>query len=91
MTDYHTKASGSDNNIQTDSYIKNENADNIIAPPSTENSQKDHTSSYISTPTTSVNKKKIFILDDSMVKHIQGWDISSKLHKFMVVHFRQLK
>ena len=34
MTDYYTKASGSDNNIQTDSYINNENTDNIIAPPS---------------------------------------------------------
>ena len=41
MTDYYTKASGSDNNIQTDSYINNENTDNIIPPPSTENSQKD--------------------------------------------------
>ena len=33
MTDYHTKTTGSDNNIQTDSYINNENTDNIIAPP----------------------------------------------------------
>ena len=71
MTDYHTKATGSDSNIQTNSYINNENNDNIIAPPSTENSQKDHTSSHISTSTSSVNKKKIFVLGDSMVKHIQ--------------------
>ena len=70
MTDYHTKATGSDNNVQTDSYINNENTDNIISPPPTENSQKDHTSSHISTPTSSVNSKKIFIQGDSMVKHI---------------------
>ena len=75
MTYYHTKATGSDDNIQRDSYINNENTDNIIVPPPTENSQKDHTSSYISTPTSSVNKKKIFILGNIMVKHIQGWDI----------------
>ena len=75
MTYYHTKATGSDDNIQRDSYINNENTDNIIAPPPTENSPKDHTSSYISTPTSSVNKKKIFILGNIMVKHIQGWDI----------------
>ena len=48
MTDYHTKATDSHNNIQTDSYIVNENADNTIVPPS-ENSQKDHTSWHIST------------------------------------------
>ena len=40
MTDYYTKASGSDN-MQTDSYINNGSTDNIIPPPSTENSQKD--------------------------------------------------
>ena len=94
MTDYHTKAIGSDNNIQTDSYINNENTDNIIASPSTENSQEDHTSSYISKSTLSVNKKKIFILSDSMVKHIQGWDISSKLqnkHKAYVRSFLSAK
>ena len=71
MTDYHTKATGSDSNIQTNGYKNNENTDNIIAPPSTENSQKSHTSSHISTSTSSVNKKKIFVLGDSMVKHIQ--------------------
>ena len=49
--------------------------------PTTENSQKDHTSSHISTPTSSVNKKKIFILGDSMVKYMQGWDTSSKLQR----------
>ena len=26
-------------------------------------------------------RKKIFKLGDSMVKHIQGWDISSRLHR----------
>ena len=50
MTDYYTKASGSDNNIQMDSYIKNENTNNIIPPPSTENSQnkimRHHTFQY---------------------------------------------
>ena len=93
MTVYHTKATGSDNNIQTDSSINNENTDNIIAPPSGENSQKDHRSSHISTSTSSVNKEKIFILGDSMVKHIQGWDIASYTIniKFMFVHFCQLK
>ena len=88
MTDYHTKATGSDNNIPTDSYINNENTDNIIAPPSAENSQKDHTLSHISTSMSSVNKKKIFILGDSMVKDIQGWDISSKLHNKHKVYVR---
>ena len=61
MTDYHSKVSGSVINTQTDSYMNNENTDNIIAPTSTENPQKDHTSSHISTPTWSVNKKKIYI------------------------------
>ena len=90
MTDYQIKATGSESNIQTDSYVNNENTDNTIAPQSTENSQKDHTSSHIATPTTSVNKKKILILGDNMVKHIQGWDISSKLdnkHKAYVPSF----
>ena len=67
--DYNTKASGSSKNIQKNSYINNENIDNIIAPTPTENSQKGHSSSHISTSTSSVNKKKIFILGDSMVKH----------------------
>ena len=35
MTDYHTKATGSDNNIQTDSYANKENTDNTIVPLST--------------------------------------------------------
>ena len=94
ITDYHTKATSSDNNIQTDSYINNENTGTIIASPSTENSQEDHTSSYISKLTLSVNKKKIFILSDSMVKHIRGWDISSKLqnkHKVYVCSFLSAK
>ena len=43
--------------------------------------KKDHTSSHVSIPVSlSVNKKNIFIIGDSMVKHIQGWEISSKLH-----------
>ena len=37
-------------------------------------------SSLISRPTLSANKKKNFILGDSMVKYIQGWGISSMLH-----------
>ena len=57
-TDYHTKATGSDSNTQTYNYINNENTDNIIASPSTENSPRDYTSSHVSTPTPSVNKKK---------------------------------
>ena len=40
MADYHTKGTGSNNNIQTDSYVNNENTDNIIVPQSTETSQK---------------------------------------------------
>ena len=40
MTDYHTKATGSDN-IQTYSYINNENRGNIISSTQTKNSQKD--------------------------------------------------
>ena len=43
--------------------------------------KKDYTSSHVSIPMSlSVNKKNIFIIGDSMVKHIQGWEISSKLH-----------
>ena len=72
MTDYHTKATGNDNKMQTDSYVNNDNTDNIIAPLSTNYSQKDHTSSHISTPRSSVSKKKIFILGNSMLKQIQG-------------------
>ena len=88
MTDFHTKATGSGSNIQTNSYINDENTDNTIAPPSTENSLKDHRSLHISTSTSFVNKKKIFILGDSMVKHIEGWDISSKLHNNHKVYVR---
>ena len=43
---------------------------------------------------TSANMKKIFILDDSIGKHIQGWDISSKLHnkhKVYVCSFSSVK
>ena len=88
ITDYYNKATGSDNNIQTDSYNTDENTDNIIAPLSTENSQKDYTSPQISISMSSVNKKKLFILGDSMVKHLQAWDISSKLHKNHNVYVR---
>ena len=41
LTDYQTKATGNETNIQAYSYINNENTDNIITSPSTENSQKD--------------------------------------------------
>ena len=88
ITDYYNKATGSDNNIQTDSYNTDENTDNIIAPLSTENSQKDYTSPQISISMSSVNKKKLFILGDSMVKHLQAWDISSKLHNNHKVYVR---
>ena len=33
-------------------------------------------------------RKKIFILGDSMAKHIQGWDISSNLHSKHKVYVR---
>ena len=88
ITDYYNNATGSDNNIQTDSYNTDENTDNIIAPLSTENSQKDYTSPQISISMSSVNKKKLFILGDSMVKHLQAWDISSKLHNNHKVYVR---
>ena len=55
MTDYSTDATGSNNNIQVDSYINNKSIDNTIAPPSTKNSQKDYTSSHLSKSTSSVN------------------------------------
>ena len=41
-----------------DSYINNGNTDNIIVPPSTENSQKKTYVIATSTPTVSVNKEK---------------------------------
>ena len=41
LTDYQTKATGNETNIQAYSYINNENTDNIITSLSTENSQKD--------------------------------------------------
>ena len=84
----HFNYDDSFNNIQTASYINNENTDNIIAPLSTENSQKDYTSPQISISMSSVNKKKLFILGDSMVKHLQVWDISSKLHNNHKVYVR---
>ena len=66
MTDYHTKATGSDN-IQTYSYINNENRGNIIH----QHKQK--------------TLKKIA---NSIVKHIQGWHISSKLDNKHEVYVR---
>ena len=78
--------------MQTDSYINNENTNNIIPPPSTENSQKKikrhHTFQY-QLLRLSI-RKKIFILGDSKAKNIQGYDIPSKLknkHKLYVCSF----
>ena len=34
-------------------------------------------------------KKKVFVLGDSLVKHIQGWDITKKLENKRKVYFRQ--
>ena len=34
-------------------------------------------------------KKKVFILGDSMVKHVQGWDITKKLENKHKVYIRQ--
>ena len=34
-------------------------------------------------------KKKVFVLGDSMVKHIQGWDITNKLENKHKVYIRQ--
>ena len=31
-------------------------------------------------------KKKVFVLGDSMVKHIQGWDITKKLENKQSLH-----
>ena len=39
-------------------------------------------------------KKKVFVLEDSMVKHIQSWDITKKLenkHKVYIRHFAESK
>ena len=94
MTDYYTDATSSDNNIQTDNYINNKNTDNTVGPPSTKNSQEDYTSSHISKPTSSVNKSKMFILGDCMVKYKKdGTYLASYTIniKFMFVHFHQLK
>ena len=33
-------------------------------------------------------KKKVFVLGDSMVKHIQGWDITKKLENKYKVYIR---
>ena len=35
-------------------------------------------------------KKKVFVLGDSMVKHIQGWDITKELENKHKVYIRQL-
>ena len=34
-------------------------------------------------------KKKVFVLGDSIVKHIQGWDITKKLENKHKVYIRQ--
>ena len=34
-------------------------------------------------------KKKVFLLGDSMVKHLQGWDITKKLENKHKVYIRQ--
>ena len=60
------------------SYINNKTPQHHCTP-STKYLNKDHTASHISTLTLFVNKKRIYILGDSMVKHMQGLDICSKL------------
>ena len=79
MTDYHTKASGSDSNIQTDSYIIMKTTTTSLHHRQQKIHKKDHRSLHIATPTLSFNKKNIFILGDSMVKYTTGWNISRKL------------
>ena len=80
MTDYHTKASGSDSNMQTVIQTM-KTPTKSVHHRQQKIHKKDHTSSHVSIPVSlSVNKKNIFIIGDSMVKHIQGWEISSKLH-----------
>ena len=97
MTYFHTKATSIENSIQT-----------IVIQTMIKRTTSLHycwcnvvgvfivyiTTSHIATSKSSVNKKKIFILGDSIVKHTQGWEISNKQdnkHKFMFVHFRRLK
>ena len=35
------------------------------------------------------NKKKVFILGDSIVKHVHGWEITKSLDSKQKVHVRQ--
>ena len=72
MTDYHTKASGSDSNMQT-AIQTMKTPTKSVHHRQQKIHKKDHTSSHVSIPVSlSVNKKNIFIIGDSMVKHIQG-------------------
>ena len=87
MTDYHSKVSGSVINTQTDSYINNENTDNIIA----QRQQKIHKKIILHRTfqhQRGLSIRKKYMLGDSMVKHIRGWDISSKLDNKDKVYVR---
>ena len=74
------------NNDRTDS----NNNINIITKVNKNNGHHLGEKDQIKTKKLIVNKKKkIFVLEDSMVKHIQGWDITKKLENKHKVYNRQ--
>ena len=72
------KVNDSSNDNRTDK--KNNNSINIITKVNKNNDHHLGEKDQIKTKKLVVNeKKKVFVLGDSMVKHIQGWDITEKI------------
>ena len=76
------------NNNRTDN--KNNNNVNNITKVNKNNDHHLREKDQIKTKKLVVNeRKKVFVLGDSMVKHIQGWDITKKLENKHKVYIRQ--
>ena len=76
----------------SDSYKRTDNNNNIneITKANKNNDHHLGEKDQMKTKKLVVNeKKKVFVLGDSMVKHIQGWDITKKLENKHKVYIRQ--
>ena len=91
-TNLHDSTSDSYQRGMNNNRIDNKNNNNIndITEVNKNNDHHLGEKDQIKTKKLVVNeKKKVFVLGDSMVKHIQGWDITKKLENKDKVYFRQ--
>ena len=75
------------NNNRTDN--KKSNNSNNITKVNKNNDHHLREKDQIKAKTLVVNEKKVFVLGDSVVNHIQGWDITKKLENKHKVYTRQ--